>query len=230
MNDRARSVLGIGALVVVGLVIGALAIGVGGGRDLQTRAVRITGVDCARSIGGTGALIGGDLVLTSGHVVVGATGLSVSLDNGEQLPGEVLHVDRVLDVAVMRVPGLNLEPVTFGDASAGDKGVVAILEPRDWPDRSLQVTLEPYAVERRIRATTDNVGRTEQIIRPTLELDADIERGDSGALMFDRDGVAVGLVWSTSRGAKNIGYAVRGNQLEAVLDAAQQSPSGPGGC
>lgn len=219
------------AFVIAGVAIaGALLVDQRAGRDLQTRAVRITGVDCARSIGGTGALIGDDLVMTSGHVVVGADDLVVALDNGERLPGEVIHIDRVLDVAIMRVAGVDLPSVDFADAAAGDTGVVAILGPSDWPDQSLHVVLEPYAIERRIRATTDNVGRTEQIVRPTLQLDADIESGDSGALMFNAEGAAVGLIWSTSRGSENTGYAVRGSELAGVLDDALTSPSGPGEC
>lgn len=215
----------------------AIAVSVAGGRELQTRAVRVVGVECARSIGGTGALVGGDLMLTSGHVVVGADELDVHLDNGETLPGQVIHIDRRLDVAVMRVPGLDLKPVAFGDADAGDSGVVAILAPfrieaevGEPAEVELQVELQPYLVNRRIRATTDNVGRTEQIVRPTLELDADIESGDSGALLFNADGEAVGLVWSTSRARTTVGYAVRGNELESVLTAAQENPSGPGTC
>lgn len=218
-----------GALLVLIMVLLPLS-SCFGGRTLQSRAVRITGIDCARSIGGTGALIGGDLVLTSGHVVIGADDLTVHLDTGEQLRGEVLHVDRVLDVAVMRVRGVDLGDVAFGDANTGDVGVVAVLGPGESGAGGLELSMEPYRVERRIRATTDNVGRTETIVRPTLEIVANVERGDSGALLFDRDGLAVGLIWSTSRQQETVGYATRGSELQQVVDAALSEPSGPGSC
>ena len=233
MRDRYER-LGIVTLLafVTLLIIGGVT--ATGGREFASRAVRVTGLDCARSASGTGAMVGGDLVLTSGHVVRGIDELTVELPDGDDLVGTVVHLDLDLDVAVLRVAGLNLPPVSYRDPVAGDSGVIALLDAGDARPGAAEslpeVIFEPFVVERRIRARTENVGRTEVIIRPTLQLASDVEAGDSGGVLFDADGNAVGLIWSTSRNRKNRAYAVQGGLLPGVLLAAEETPTGPIGC
>jgi len=218
---------GVVMAVFVALLIAGVT-SVSGGREFATRAVRVTGLDCARSATGTGAMVGGDLVLTSGHVVRGFDTLVIALPDGDEVAGEVIHVDRDLDVAVVRAAGIDLPPVAYRDPVAGDAGVIALLDATN--DADPDVVFEPFVIERRIRARTENVGRSEVIMRPTLQLASAVESGDSGGVLFDRDGHAVGLVWSTSRNRKNRAYAVQGGELPGVLEAAAQMPSGPGDC
>ena len=192
--------------------------------DPQERVVRVVGLGCARSIGGSGALVGDDLVLTSGHLVVGVPEVTVLTSDGSEFPADVVHVDRTLDAAVLRVFGLGAIPeVEFGDAATGDVGQVEILSAQG------ERVPQAYVVDRRIRASTDNVGRTEVIERRSLQLSAEIVRGDSGALLFDERDRAVGLIWSTSKRGETA-YAVRGDELSPLIETAKLAPSGPGGC
>lgn len=229
--DLGGDVVGGMALVAFVALLIAGALTSVGGREFDTRAVRVTGLDCARSASGTGAMVGGDLVLTSGHVVRGLDVLTVELPDGDELMGEIVHIDWELDVAVVRVPGLNLPDVEYRDPGAGEAGVIALLDTSESSgDGDPKVVFEPFTIERRIRARTENVGRTDVIIRPTLQLASEVESGDSGGVLFDRDGSAIGLVWSTSRNRQNRAYAVQGGQLPGVLRDARDAPSGPGGC
>ena len=54
---------------------------------------------------GTGIIIDPQgLVLTNNHVISGSDNIVVTLDDGTQLPGEVVGSDRLSDLAVLRIP------------------------------------------------------------------------------------------------------------------------------
>ncbi len=54
---------------------------------------------------GTGIIIDSQgLVLTNNHVISGSDNIVVTLDDGTQLPGEVVGSDRLSDLAVLRIP------------------------------------------------------------------------------------------------------------------------------
>ena len=55
---------------------------------------------------GTGVIFDSDgLVLTSSHVVAGSESIAVTLDDGVQVPAEIVGVDLLSDLAVLRIEG-----------------------------------------------------------------------------------------------------------------------------
>lgn len=81
------------------------------------------------------------------------------------------------------------DPPTTGEAP-GLTGTIVI-------ERDGRLTVEPVTVERRVMITTEDIHREGETRRPGYELAADIEPGDSGALLVI-DGHGVGVVWSRS--------------------------------
>ncbi|GEM_PF-2359916 len=66
---------------------------------------------------GTGFVVGERLVLTVGHLVEDESKLTLQANDGRQLEGSVVARSSILDLALVRVPDLNLPPVTFADQS-----------------------------------------------------------------------------------------------------------------
>ena len=83
----------------------------------------------ALGVVGTGVVLGTEgHILTSYEVVDGADAVFVTLGTGERVSAEVVGLDRVTALAVVRVDGDRLTPAALGDSSAVDVGqpVVAI--------------------------------------------------------------------------------------------------------
>jgi hypothetical protein len=142
----------------------------------------------------TGFVAGDGLVMTVAHVL-GADDRAAADDELVAGAGEVFvdgrratveRVDRRLDLAVLRVPGLRGEPARFGDGE-GDTTLLG----------------RPAPVLRRIRASIDGGPR-----RPALVIRADVAVGDSGAPLVTPTGRVAGVVFARSRTRPGIAYAV----------------------
>ena len=81
---------------------------------------------------GSAVLISADgLLVTSAHVVAGSARGTAAFTTGDEAPFEVVGVDRLSDLAVLRVAGSGYQPARLGDASRLRVGqlVVAIGNP-----------------------------------------------------------------------------------------------------
>jgi S1-C subfamily serine protease len=168
------------------------------------------------TVGGSGIVIEKDgHVLTNAHVVDGAASLTVTLDSGLKRTARILGLDPVLDVALIRVDGLNPLPVArLGDSSGvrvGDE-VIAIGNPI-----GLDQTMT--------RGIVSGLNRTIPGIsdEPMIQTDAPINPGNSGGPLVDRCGAVIGLNTLISEEAQSIGFAVPINAARAVLRELRES-------
>jgi S1-C subfamily serine protease len=127
----------------------------------------------------TGFVAGDGLVMTVAHV------LRDTAPTVDGRPASVARVDRRLDLALLRVPGVRGEPARFG--GAGDTRLPG----------------GPAPIVRRIRASVDGGPR-----RPAFVLRADVEVGDSGAPLVTATGRVAGMVFARSRTRPGVAYAV----------------------
>src|SRR5687767_7288180 len=76
---------------------------------------------------GTGLIIDRDgYILTNEHVVGDATNVWVTLDSGKVYPALVVGTDPRSDLAVLKIPASNLQPVRFGPNAQLRRGQWAI--------------------------------------------------------------------------------------------------------
>lgn len=217
-------------IALVGFLVGGLAAGCSGVGVTVDPVVRVSGIACSQPTAGVGYLISADRVLTSGHVVDAVDEVEVLFGDQQTALATVTHIDRLLDLAVVDLAGTPEPfepaggPVDFGDSRTGDTGSIQLLT-----EDGERVDV-PYEVLRRIRASTLDVGRNNEITRRSVQLEAVVERGDSGAPLIDDSGNLVGVVWATSVSQRSTAYAVRGDEIAAVVEAADAAPSGPGSC
>jgi serine protease Do len=57
-------------------------------------------------------------ILTNQHVVEGEGGIEVTLSDGRRLPAEIVGVDSLTDLAVLKVPATGLMAIDWGDSDA----------------------------------------------------------------------------------------------------------------
>jgi serine protease Do len=157
------------------------------------------------------------LVVTNNHVIGDADEISVKLNDGTELPAEVIGKDSKIDLALLRVHfDKPLKAVKFGDSDKLRLGewVVAIGNPF-----SLGGTVTAGIVSARNRdiksGPYDNY----------IQTDAAINRGNSGGPLFNLNGEVVGIntaIISPSGGSIGIGFALPSNSAVAVLDQLRQ--------
>ncbi|NBB70888.1 MAG: Do family serine endopeptidase [Alphaproteobacteria bacterium] len=162
---------------------------------------------------GSGFIISEDgLVVTNAHVVGDATDVEVQLDDERTFDAEVRGVDPLTDLALLEIdPDQPLPYVTFGDSDevqVGDR-VVAIGNPFGLGGSVTSGIVS--ALSRRIGA-----GPYDDF----LQIDAPINRGNSGGPTFDLEGNVVGVntaIFSPSGGSIGIGFAIASNLARDVV-------------
>ena len=155
------------------------------------RAMVLVGSDEAS---GSGFVVGPQAILTAAHVAGETEWLTVWLSNGRQTWAQVVAIDRTLDLALAVVPDMPDEMVALDWRSA---------EP---PSMAQAVWVWGYPVERLVleaglsRSPTVSLGIVSSLrLRDgvaLLQIDAAVNRGNSGGPVLTEDGRVIGLVTS----------------------------------
>lgn len=154
---------------------------------------------------GSGFFISRDgYIVTNNHVVEGATAIQVVLKDGRELDAELVGTDVQTDLAVLRVKEAGQYPfVSFGDSHTMRKGdwVVALGNP---------FGLGGTATAGILSADGREIG-PDSPYTDFLQIDASINRGNSGGPTFDLNGNVVGVntaIFSPTGGSVGIGFAI----------------------
>lgn len=152
------------------------------------------------------------LIVTNNHVIDGASEVTVKLHDGTELTGQVVGKDPDTDLALVKVEtDHELQPVSFADSDrvrVGDP-VIAIGSPFGLGGT---VTAGIVSAENR----TIGAGRYDDF----LQIDAPINRGNSGGPTFNLAGEVIGvntLIHSPSGGNVGIGFAIPANLAKRVI-------------
>ena len=158
-------------------------------------------------------------ILTNAHVVTnvaeaqgrdirGADSVYVEFKDRDRVPAKIVGWDLFSDVAVIRVDpkAHGLAPVPLGTSSTVIVGtpVAAIGSPFN-EQSSLSVGVVS-AIDRRIDSLTSGYS-----IADAIQVDAPINRGNSGGPLFDARGRVIGInaqIRSTSGTAEGVGFAI----------------------
>ena len=177
---------------------------------------QITGLGCVGVQQGSGFVAGDGLVVTNAHVVAGVDLIQVGID-GQTFTAVPVVFDPGLDVAVLRVDGLDAPPLPFATEEA-DRGLqgAALGYPLGGP-----LTAEPAVVLRRLDASGRDIYHEELVQRPVYEVQARIQPGNSGGPLVDAEGRVIGLVFSRSAAAADVGYAVTAEPVAAHVETAR---------
>lgn len=159
--------------------------------------------------GGSGFVIAEDgAIVTNRHVVESATRIRVRLQDGRELPGQVVGIDRATDLAVLRVPATGLRPLRFADMDDQRVGqwVVAIGSPF-----GLDMT-----VTAGVLSATGRGGLGMNEIEDYVQTDASINPGNSGGPLVNLDGEVVGVNSMIIGRGQGIGFAIPADMAQRV--------------
>jgi serine protease Do len=165
---------------------------------------------------GSGFFISPDgFVVTNNHVVEDAEDITVTLDNGEKYPAKLIGNDPRTDVALVKV---NAEGKTFPFVEFSKK------DPRvgDW----VLAVGNPFGLGGTVTAGIISAHNRDIGSGPYdyLQIDAAVNRGNSGGPSFDLDGNVVGMntaIFSPSGGNVGIAFAVPAALVKEVVTELQ---------
>ena len=153
-------------------------------------------------------------ILTSNHLVAGATRLVVGLHDGRLVPGRVVGRDFLTDMAMIKVDIDGLVPAKLGLSSKLRIGetVVAIGNPLAIKGGA---TVSVGVVSGLDRAIVPPTGET---LYNLIQTDAALNPGSSGGPLVDLSGRVVGINTAVAPAAQNISYAI---EIDKALPVAQ---------
>ncbi|WGZ93252.1 MAG: DegQ family serine endoprotease [Candidatus Thiothrix putei] len=162
---------------------------------------------------GSGFIISADgYIVTNAHVVEDAKSITVGLNDRRELPAEIIGVDTLSDVALLKVKAENLPTVQLGDSNGLEVGqwVVAIGAPF-----GLDLTATQGIVSALSRSLPDGT------YVPFIQTDVAVNPGNSGGPLFDLSGRVVGVnsqIYSRSGGYMGISFAIPVNVAKTVIE------------
>jgi Do/DeqQ family serine protease len=169
---------------------------------------------------GSGVIVSADgYVMTNTHVVGSPNAdVTVVLGDKRELPATIVGVDPMTDIAVLKIEGVNLPAIAWGDSSKLKiaEWVLAIGNPYQ-----LSQTVTLGIVSAVGRSLEGRVAGYEDFI----QTDAAINPGNSGGALINGRGELVGIntaIFSQSGGYQGIGFAVPSNVARRIMDQLRQ--------
>ncbi len=157
-------------------------------------------------------------VVTNNHVVGNATDISVTLATGEILKGKLIGHDEKTDLALVKVSSDKPLPyVSFGNSDQSQVG--------DW----VIAVGNPFGLGGSVTAGIVSARGRDIHSGPYddyLQLDASINRGNSGGPTFNVDGQVIGIntaIYSPNGGSVGIGFAIPSNVAQPVIAQLRSS-------
>jgi serine protease DegQ len=156
---------------------------------------------------------GANFILTNNHVVEGAHEIAVMLPGGQVAEARIVGTDPETDLAVLRVEGRRLRPITFADPASVQVGdiVLAVGDPFGVGQTVTQGIVSATGRNRLGINTFENFIQTDAAINP----------GNSGGALVDTSGHLVGIntaIYSRSGGSQGIGFAIPVSLARQVLE------------
>ena len=159
---------------------------------------------------GSGFFITGDgYIVTNNHVVENAEDIKVTLKGGKEMPAKIVGRDEATDLAVLKVAGTGYPFVDFENSAKPRVGdwVIAVGNP---------FGLDGTATAGIVSAYGRDIGDS---FVDFIQIDAPINRGNSGGPTFDIYGRVIGVnsaIFSPSGGSVGIGFAIPSDVADSI--------------
>ena len=163
---------------------------------------------------GSGFIVDADgIIVTNNHVVENANEITVVMDDGTELEAELIGRDTKIDIAVLKVDAARDLPTVEWGASEN-------LEVGDW---ALAIG-NPLGLDGTVTAgIISSLGRdiNSGPYDAYIQVDAAINRGNSGGPLFDVNGKVIGVntaIISPSGGNVGLGFAIPASQAIEIVE------------
>ena len=166
---------------------------------------------------GSGVIVNADdkggYVLTNDHVVNGSRDIQISFADGRVIPAKVVGTDPESDLAVLRIEGKGLTPITLGQSEKAQVGDVVL------------AIGDPFGVGQTVTmGIVSALGRNRlgvNLYENFIQTDAAINPGNSGGALVDINGNLIGInsvIYSRTGGSLGIGFAIPVSMAKDVME------------
>jgi S1-C subfamily serine protease len=177
--------------------------------------VRIDGIaeSCSAAMVGTGFIVSNERVITNAHVVAGVKEPVITLSNTQtQLGGRVIAIDREKDIAIIYVPGLNGEKLTFiGPVTPNEVGFVV-----GYPNGG-NLRTSAVSVSSEFESLGTDIDGNSEARRAVIVFGGDVKPGNSGGPLLNDQGQVLGVVFAADAENKNTGYALAPSEVAKFI-------------
>ena len=163
---------------------------------------------------GSGFIVDSDgIILTNAHVVSDADEVIVKLTDKREFKAKVIGIDKLSDVAVLRIEAKDLPTVKIGDPQNARVGawVIAIGSPFGFEN-----TVTAGIISAKSRSLPD------EGYVPFLQTDVAVNPGNSGGPLFNMNGEVIGInsqIFSRSGGYQGLSFAI---PIDVAMNVEQQ--------
>lgn len=154
-------------------------------------------------------------IVTNSHVIDQAEAIEVSTHDGDTYAAEIVGVDPMTDLALIRIdPFEGMQHLSFGDSDATRVG--------DW----LVAVGNPFGLNSTVTAgILSGRGRTRRDVGlggdlayvDFLQTDASINPGNSGGPLINMQGEVIGINTAMRSGGENVAFAIPSNMARVIV-------------
>ncbi|CAN5195116.1 MarP family serine protease [soil metagenome] len=197
-------------------------------RKAGRSVVKVTGnaAKCNRGIEGSGFVFAPERVMTNAHVVAGVDRPTV-LVGGRRYDARVVVFDPDIDVAVLRVDGLDVTPLKFdATGESGDTGaVLGFPENGPFDARAARIRTEQTL-------RSPDIYDNGTVLRQAFSIRSLVRSGNSGGPLVSGNGRVYGVIFAASVSDSATGYALTADQVSASASKGRTATSrvSTGGC
>src|SRR5580658_5618657 len=167
---------------------------------------------------GSGIIISPDgYIVTNNHVVDGATNIKVTLNDRRILTGKVVGVDKLTDLAVIKVNATNLPSIAWGDSTKLQPGQTVLAFGSPFGYFQFSVTRGIVSALNRPNPYSDDPRKPGNFI----QTDAAINPGNSGGALVNAHGELVGIntfIITNSGSFAGAGFAIPSQIVRATTE------------
>lgn len=181
---------------------------------------------CSRALEGTGFVIDTERVVTNAHVVAGTAEVAVEVPGrggkSRLKNAKVVYYNPEVDVAVLDVPGLDIDPLKFAKRTAAVAADAVVLGfPLDGPFKAT-----PARIRDQIDLRGPDIYTSKTVVRDVYTVRAVVRSGNSGGPLVAPDGTVYGMVFGAATDDAETGYVLTAQQVLPMLaEAAKRSTS-----
>jgi serine protease Do len=167
---------------------------------------------------GSGIIISPDgYIVTNNHVVDGATSIKVTLHDRRILNGKVVGVDKLNDLAVIKVSASDLPSIAWGDSTKLQPGQTVLAFGSPFGNFPFSVTRGIVSALNRPNPYSDDARKPGNFI----QTDAAINPGNSGGALVNAHGELVGIntfIITNSGSFAGAGFAIPSQIVRATAE------------
>lgn len=185
-------------------------------KQISILKIRADAPQCSQAMEGSGFVVAPGVVVTNAHVVAGSSTVQVESGSGP-LPATVVRYDPDVDLAVLRVGGLDAPSLSFAaDAASSGDDAVAAGYPLDGP-----FTVSPIRIRAEIMLQGPNIYSTDTVTRQVYTLRGSVRPGNSGGPLLSPDGQVLGVVFGAAIDNPDVGFALTAAEVEPDISASR---------